>query len=79
MQDLVLKGHSRYRRRVANGPSAGRPVVVCLTVRRLLRQPRLAAVTFGEQAEGLTGRYLQRSLPRLELLTQVGVASRHVV
>jgi len=67
--------HSRYARRVADGAAGGRPVVICLTVRRLFcGNPGCAAVTFAEQAEGLTGRYRRRSLPLLELLTQVALA-----
>jgi transposase len=67
--------HSRYARRVADGAAGGRPVVICLTVRRLFcGNPGCAAVTFAEQAEGLTGRYLRRSLPLLDLLTQVALA-----
>jgi transposase len=67
--------HSRYARRVADGAVDGRPVVICLTVRRLFcGNPGCAAVTFAEQAEGLTGRYRRRSLPLLDLLTQVALA-----
>jgi transposase len=67
--------HSRYTRRVADGAAGGRPVVACLTVRRLFcGNPGCAAVTFAEQAEGLTGRYRRRTLPLLDLLTQVALA-----
>jgi transposase len=67
--------HSRYVRRVADGAAGGRPVVLCLRVRRLFcGNAGCAAVTFAEQAEGLTGRYRRRSLPLLELLTRVGLA-----
>jgi hypothetical protein len=49
--------------------------VICLTVRRLFcGNPGCAAVTFSEQAEGLTGRYRRRSLPLLDLLTQMALA-----
>ncbi|MGH3215569.1 MAG: transposase family protein [Trebonia sp.] len=45
--------HSRYARRVTDGAAGGRPVVICLTVRRLFcGNPGCAAVTFAEQAEG---------------------------
>jgi len=65
--------HSRYGRRLADGAAGGRPVVICLTVRRLVcRNPGCAAVTFAEQVEGLSGRYLRRSLPLLDLLAQIG-------
>jgi transposase len=65
--------HSRYGRRLADGAAGGRPVVICLTVRRLVcPNPGCAAVTFAEQVEGLSGRYLRRSLPLLDLLAQIG-------
>ena len=67
--------HSGYVRTVADGPSAGCPVVIRLAVRRFLcRNPVCQAVTFAEQVDGLTGRYLRRSLPLLGLLAQVGLA-----
>jgi transposase len=50
-------------------------VVICLAVRRLFcRNPACAVVTFAEQVEGLTGRYLRRSLPLLGLLAQIALA-----
>ncbi len=65
--------HSRYARHLADGAAGGRPVVICLTVRRLVcGNPGCAAVTFAEQVEGLSGRYLRRSLPLLDLLAQIG-------
>ena len=61
-------------RRVADGAAGGRPVVLCLTVRRLFcGNSGCAAVTFAEQVQRLTRRYLRRSLPLLELLTQVAL------
>jgi transposase len=67
--------HSGYARTVADGPAGGRPVVIRLAVRRFLcRNPACRAVTFAEQVDGLTGRYLRRSLPLLGLLAQVGLA-----
>jgi transposase len=67
--------HSGYVRTVADGPSAGCPVVIRLAVRRFLcRNPVCQRVTFAEQVDGLTGRYLRRSLPLLGLLAQVGLA-----
>jgi transposase len=66
--------NSRYERRLADGAAGGRPVVICLTVRRFrCGNPGCAAVTFAEQVEGLSGRYLRRSLPLLDVLTAVGV------
>src|SRR6185437_7795195 len=66
--------HSRYARRLADGAAAGRPVVICLTVRRLVcGNPGCAAVTFAEQVEGLSSRYLRRSLPLLGLLAGIGL------
>jgi zinc-finger of transposase IS204/IS1001/IS1096/IS1165 len=67
--------HSGYVRTVADGPAGGRPVVIRLVVRRFFcRNPACPSVTFAEQVEGLTGRYLRRSLPLLGLLAQVGLA-----
>ena len=67
--------HSGYVRTVADGPAGGRPVVIRLAVRRFLcRNPACEAVTFAEQVDGLTGRYLRRSLPLLGLMAQVGLA-----
>jgi transposase len=67
--------HSRYERRLADSAIGGRPVVIRLRVRRFLcRNPACEAVTFAEQADGLTGRYLRRSLPLLGLLAQIGLA-----
>jgi transposase len=66
--------HSRYARRLDDGAAGGRPVVICLTVRRLVcGNPGCAAVTFAEQVEGLPGRYLRRSLPLLGMLAQIGL------
>ena len=67
--------HSGYVRTVADGPAGGRPVVIRLAVRRFLcRNPACRSVTFAEQVDGLTGRYLRRSLPLRGLLAQVGLA-----
>jgi transposase len=67
--------HSGYVRTVADGPAGQRPVVIRLAVRRFLcRNPACEAVTFAEQVDGLTGRYLRRSLPLLGLMAQVGLA-----
>jgi len=67
--------HSGYVRTVADGPSVGCPVVIRLAVRRFLcRNPACRSVTFAEQVDGLTGRYLRRSLPLRGLLAQVGLA-----
>jgi transposase len=67
--------HSGYVRTVADGPAGGRPVVIRLAVRRFLcRNPACRSVTFAEQVDGLTGRYLRRSLPLRGLLAQIGLA-----
>lgn len=66
--------HSGYVRTVADGPAGGRPAVIRLAVPRFLcRNPACRSVTFAEQVERLTGRYLRRSLPLLGLLAQVGL------
>jgi transposase len=67
--------HSGYVRTVRDHPAGGRPVVIRLAVRRFsCRNPVCSRVTFAEQVDGLTGRYLRRSLPLLGLLAQVGLA-----
>jgi transposase len=67
--------HSGYARQIEDGPACGRPVVIRLVVRRLFcGNPACKVVTFAEQVEGLTGRYLRRSLPLLGLLAQIGLA-----
>ena len=66
--------HSGYVRTVADGPAGGRPVVIRLAVRRFLCRNPACSVTFAEQVDGLTGRYLRRSLPLRGLLAQVGLA-----
>ena len=66
--------HSGYARTVADGPAGGRLVQIRLRVRRFFcGNPGCAAVTFAEQVEGLTGRYLRRSLPLRGLLAQIGL------
>jgi zinc-finger of transposase IS204/IS1001/IS1096/IS1165 len=66
--------HSGYVRTVADGPAGGRPAVIRLAARRLFcRNPGCTVVTFAEQVNRLTGRYLRRSLPLLGLLGQVGL------
>jgi transposase len=68
--------HSGYARTVADGPAGGRLVRIRLRVRRFFcGNPDCAAVTFAEQAEGLTGRYLRRSLPLRGLLAQIGLVA----
>jgi transposase len=57
-----------------NGPAGGRPVLIRLRVRRFFcGNPACPVVTFAEQADGLTGRHLRRSLPLRGLLAQVGL------
>jgi len=54
--------HSRYRRQLADLPVAGRPVVVCLMVRRFFCDyVDCSAGTFVEQMPGLTERHARRS------------------
>jgi hypothetical protein len=49
-------------------------VLIRLRVRRFFcGNPGCAAGTFAEQVDGLTGRYLRRSLPLLGLLAQIGL------
>ncbi|GAA1542373.1 hypothetical protein GCM10009730_59290 [Streptomyces albidochromogenes] len=66
--------HSRYVRRLADVPLAGRPLSIDLPVRRLYcENPSCPKATFAEQVPGLTVRY-QRWTPLLQgLVEDVGV------
>ena len=58
--------HGGYARMVADGAAGGRPVLIVLQVRRFrCRNPECPAVTFAEQAGGLSERYRRRSVPLL--------------
>jgi transposase len=59
---------------VADGAAGGRPLLIALSVRRFrCTASSCPRVTFVEQADGLTGRYLRRTLPLRELLTRFGL------
>jgi transposase len=67
--------HGRYQRLVADGAPGSRPLLIALSVRRFrCMSASCPRVTFVEQAEGLTGRYLRRTLPLRELLARFGLA-----
>ena len=62
--------HGGYSRVVAGS----RPVLIALQVRRFrCLQPECPAVTFAEQAEGVTGRYCRRSVPLTAMLAGFGL------
>ena len=66
--------HGGYSRVVADGAAGGRPVLIALQVRRFrCLQPECPAVTFAEQAEGVTGRYCRRSVPLTAMLAGFGL------
>jgi transposase len=66
--------HGGYARTVADGAAGGRPVLIVLRVRRFrCRNPRCPAVTFAEQAAGLSERYRRRSVPLLAMLAGFGL------
>jgi transposase len=66
--------HGGYSRVVADGASGGRPVLIALQVRRFrCLRPECPAVTFAEQAEGVTSRYCRRSVPLTALLAGFGL------
>ena len=66
--------HGGYGRTVADGAAGGRPVLIVLQVRRFrCRNPGCPAVTFAEQARGLSGRYRRRSIPLLAMLAGFGL------
>src|SRR6478752_5097551 len=67
--------NSRYQRRVADLPAAGRPVVLCLTVRRFFcDHVDCPAGTFVEQVPGVTERNGRRSIGLQGALTAIGLA-----
>jgi transposase len=66
--------HGGYARMVADGAAGGRPVLIVLQVRRFrCRNPACPAVTFAEQAGGLSERYRRRSVPLLGMLAGFGL------
>ena len=66
--------HGGYARIVADGAAGGRPVLIVLQVRRFrCRNPACPAVTFAEQAGGLSERYRRRSVPLLGMLAGFGL------
>src|SRR5437773_6719543 len=66
--------HGGYARTVADGAAGGRPVLIVLRVRRFrCRNPQCPAVTFAEQAAGLSERYRRRSVPLLAMLARFGL------
>jgi transposase len=66
--------HGGYSRVMADGAAGGRPVLIVLAVRRFRCQnPGCAAVTFAEQAAGLSERYRRRSVPLLGMLAGFGL------
>jgi transposase len=66
--------HGGYSRVVADGAAGGRPVLIVLAVRRFRCQnPACAAVTFAEQAAGVSVRYRRRSVPLLGMLAGFGL------
>jgi transposase len=66
--------HGRYQRILADGAAGGRLLLIALKVRRFrCADPGCKAVTFAEQAEGLTARYRRRSVPLLGMLAGFGL------
>jgi transposase len=66
--------HGGYSRVMADGAAGGRPVLIVLQVRRFRCQnPGCAAVTFAEQAAGVSERYRRRSVPLLGMLAGFGL------
>lgn len=66
--------HGGYARMLADGSAGGRPVLISLRVRRFrcLREC-CPAVTFAEQADGVSVRYRRRSVPLLAMLAGFGL------
>jgi transposase len=66
--------HGGYARVVADGAAGGRPVLIVLQVRRFrCGNPECPAVTFAEQADGLSVRYRRRSVPLTGMLAGFGL------
>jgi zinc-finger of transposase IS204/IS1001/IS1096/IS1165 len=66
--------HGGYTRMVADGAAGGRPVLIALRVRRFrCLQEGCPAVTFAEQAEGVSARWRRRSVPLLAMLAGFGL------
>jgi transposase len=66
--------HGGYSRVMADGAAGGRPVLIVLQVRRFrCGNPGCTAVTFAEQAAGLSERYRRRSIPLLGMLAGFGL------
>ncbi|WP_433788594.1 hypothetical protein [Actinoplanes sp. CA-252034] len=67
--------HSRYQRRLADLPVAGRLVELCLTARRFFCSNTACELrTFVEQVSGPTRRRARRSEPLRAMLTSIGRA-----
>ena len=66
--------HGGYSRVMADGAAGGRPVLIVLQVRRFrCGNPGCTAVTFVEQAAGVSERYRRRSVPLLGMLAGFGL------
>ncbi|MEU6719598.1 ISL3 family transposase [Nonomuraea sp. NPDC046802] len=67
--------HARHERRVHDGVAGGRPVVICLAVRRFVCVDSACGTkTFTEQVPGLTLPYRRRSVALLDTLENVALA-----
>jgi len=67
--------HSTYRRRLADAPVGGHPVLLWLGVRRFFcKNTACKAVTFAEQFQGLTSPRARRTPPLAAMLTAIGLA-----
>ena len=67
--------HSTYRRRLADAPVGGHPVMLWLGIRRFFcGNAGCKAVTFAEQVEGLTSPRARRTPPLARMLTAIGLA-----
>ena len=72
---LSRRVHSRYERRLADGPVGGRRVVIRLQVRRLFCDaPACGKRTFAEQVPGLTARYERKTALLAGMQRDIAVA-----
>lgn len=67
--------HSRYQRHVADLPWQGRPVMLCVQVRRLrCINRRCTQRIFAERAEDIAGRHARRTVRLRDIQRSVGLA-----
>jgi transposase len=73
-ETMTSKVHGYYQRRLADTPASGAPVVLELTLRRLVcRNYDCPQQTFHEQVPGLAERYARRTPPLAQMVTDFAI------